>query len=169
MPGVRGGRGAKLRRSMPSATASKNRRIARPAMHAEGRHALCFIFWCAASQQGHRASEAAEAAEAPRKGRASPRPAAPPVALPGAPGAHRRRRTGPERTPSEPRARLQRNQDGRPSTSTITRKPRPTERTRPQPAPARPAAWLHRPDLATWWLHGPGKQKGQPRRIGLSA
>ena len=45
-----------------------------------------------------------------------------------------------------------------------------TERPRMRPAPARPAACvatrrLHRPELATWWLHEPEKQKTNPEEL----
>ena len=92
----------------------------------------------------------------------SPRPFAPPVARSGAPGRHRRR--PPAVQPTEPE-RLERTSAG----YAVTAKPTPTERPRSRAAPARPAAWLHRVDLATPWLHDTRKHLGQPRRISLSA
>ena len=108
-------------------------------LHCTQRDGTTFAFCSGALHRSNkdRASEAAEAAAAPGKGRASPRPCAPPVALPGVPMRHRRR--PPVVRPTEPE-RL-------PAGYAVTRTPTPTERPRPRAAPARPGAWLHRPGL----------------------
>lgn len=45
----------------------------------------------------------------------------------------------------------------------------PSAAYRVEPAACMARRWLHRPDLATWWLHGFRKAKRQPRRAGVSA
>ena len=106
------------------------------ARNATARHLLSVLVRCTAAtrprQRGRRSRRSAWQGH-----RASPRPCAPPVALPGAPMRHRRR--PPVVRPTEPE-RL-------PAGYAVTRTPTPTERPRPRAAPARPGAWLHRPGL----------------------
>lgn len=60
-PDQRGGRPAKLRRSMPTASASKNRGLSLLAIDLEKWHTTCWCWRCAAMQHGHRAEDQLDA------------------------------------------------------------------------------------------------------------